>query len=200
LSFTDQTAEQLADVAARTVERDPAGFHAVLNAIPAAIYVADMEGTITYFNQACIEAVGRRPEVGVDKWCVSWKLYTADGEELPHDRCPMAVAIKEGRPVRGVHIVAERPDGSRAQLIPYPTPLFDRDGGLCGAVNLLVDLSERSTPKYFEQRADQCRRLAGSVADTYASEMLALMAAKYSAQARRSEDQLPGPAPVLFTG
>jgi len=84
VSFDDGTAILLAESAARAVERDPAGFHAVLNDIPAAIYVADMEGTITYFNDACVEAVGRQPEAGVDKWCVSWKLYTPAGDPLPH--------------------------------------------------------------------------------------------------------------------
>jgi len=93
LAFNDRTASPLADSAARAVEGDPDGFRAALNDIPAAIYVADTQGTITYFNDACIEAVGRQPEIGVDKWCVSWKLYTPDGEAMPHDRCPMAIAI-----------------------------------------------------------------------------------------------------------
>lgn len=188
MTFNDQTASHLADAAARAVEGDPGGFHAVLNDIPAAIYVADIDGTVTYFNDACIEAVGRQPQVGIDKWCVSWKLYTTDGDELPHDRCPMAVAIKEGREVRGIEIVAERPDGSRARLVPYPTPFFDREGGLSGAVNLLVDVSEQHKAAFFETRADQCRLLATAVDDPHASEMLALMAAKYSQQSRKSED------------
>ena len=39
--------------------------------------------------------------------------------------------------------VAERPDGTRVPFIPYPTPLFDESGRLTGAVNMLVDISER---------------------------------------------------------
>src|SRR5262249_36150075 len=34
-------------------------------------------------------------------------------------------------------------DGSRVPFIPYPTPLRDADGRLIGAVNLLVDISQR---------------------------------------------------------
>ena len=55
----------------------------------------------------------------------------------------MAVALRENRPVRGAEAVAERPDGTRVPFIPYPTPLHDASGTLIGAVNVLVDVSER---------------------------------------------------------
>jgi len=38
---------------------------------------------------------------------------------------------------------AERPDGTRIPFLPYPTPLFDASGALIGAVNMLVDITER---------------------------------------------------------
>jgi two-component sensor histidine kinase len=55
----------------------------------------------------------------------------------------MAVALKEGRPIRDAEAVAERPDGTRVPFIPYPTPLRDADGKLVGAINMLADISER---------------------------------------------------------
>jgi two-component sensor histidine kinase len=55
----------------------------------------------------------------------------------------MAVALKEGRPIRGKEAVAERPDGTRIPFIPFPTPLRDASGKLIGAINMLVDVSER---------------------------------------------------------
>src|SRR6185437_3400665 len=115
----------------------------LLAAIPAAVYTTDAEGKITYFNQAAVAFSGRIPTIGSDDWCVSWKLYWPDGTFLPHDECPMATALKEGRPVRGVEAVAERPDGTRVPFIPYPTPLRDADGKVVGAINMLVDISER---------------------------------------------------------
>lgn len=114
----------------------------LLSAIPAAIYTTDAQGKVTYFNEAAAEFAGRRPELGSD-WCVTWKLYKPDGTFLPHDQCPMAIAIKEGRAVRGVEAVAERPDGTRVPFIPYPTPLRDSDGKVIGAINMLVDISQR---------------------------------------------------------
>lgn len=115
----------------------------LLAAIPAALYTTDASGKITYFNQTAVDFAGRTPVIGRDEWCVTWKLYHPDGTPLPHDQCPMAIALKEGRPIRGVEAVAERPDGTRVPFVPFPTPLRDASGKITGAINMLVDLSER---------------------------------------------------------
>jgi PAS domain S-box-containing protein len=115
----------------------------LLAAIPAAIYTTDAQGKITYFNEAAVEFSGRTPVLGSDEWCVTWKLFMPDGTPLPHDQCPMAVALREGRAVRGAEAVAERPDGTRVPFIPFPTPLLDASGKVTGAINMLVDISER---------------------------------------------------------
>ena len=119
------------------------GLQSLIEALPAAVYTTDAAGRITYFNQAAVEMWGCRPELGKSEWCGSWKLYWPDGRPLPHDECPMAMALKEKRPIRGMEAVAERPDGTRVPFIPYPTPLFDAAGRLIGAVNMLVDITER---------------------------------------------------------
>jgi PAS domain S-box-containing protein len=115
----------------------------VLDALPAAIYTTDRDGLITYYNRAAVEFAGREPELGKDQWCVTYRLRSSDGEPLPHDQCPMAVALRENRPIRGVEAMALRQDGSLVPFIPFPTPLRDGAGNLVGAVNMLVDVSER---------------------------------------------------------
>jgi PAS domain S-box-containing protein len=115
----------------------------LLAAIPAAIYTTDAQGRITYFNAMAVELAGRTPILGSDEWCVTWKLYRPDGTPLPHEECPMAVALKEGRAIRNAEAIAERPDGTRVPFIPYPTPLRDANGNIVGAINMLVDVSER---------------------------------------------------------
>lgn len=178
------TASHILDTAVTAVSGDRGGFADLLDQLPAAIYVTDTEGTITYYNRACVELAGRTPEQG-DKWCVTWKLYTPAGDSLPHDRCPMAVAIREQRAVRDVEAVAERPDGSRFSFVPYPTPLFDAGGNLSGAVNLLLELSVKHKPSYLSSQAEKCRRLACTSSDPTLVETLSLMAAKYDEQALR---------------
>jgi PAS domain S-box-containing protein len=115
----------------------------ILLGLPAAVYTTDAAGRIIFYNEAAAELWGVRPELGATEFCGSWKLYWPDGTPLPHDECPMALALKEKRPIRGMEAVAERPDGTRVPFISYPTPLFDSSGTLIGAVNTLVDISER---------------------------------------------------------
>jgi len=120
----------------------------LLESLPAAVYTTDADGRVTFFNQAAVDMAGRTPRLGEDQWCVTWKLFKADGTPLPHEECPMAIALRENRAVRGEEAVAERPDGTRVPFIPYPTPLRDADGNLVGAINMLVDVSERRQAEY----------------------------------------------------
>ncbi len=106
-------------------------YRGLLEALPAAVYTTDAGGRITFYNQAAVELAGRLPTLG-SQWCVTWRLHWPDGTPLPHEECPMAVALKEQRPVRGVEAVAERPDGTRVPFIPYPTPLYDGTGAMVG--------------------------------------------------------------------
>jgi PAS domain S-box-containing protein len=138
--FHDVTEQLREDRAARESERR---LREILDALPVALYTTDAEGRITYYNEAAVDMSGRRPVLGDDKWCVSWKLFGADGTPLAHDECPMATALREQKPVRGAEAVAERPDGSRIPFIPYPSPLFDSAGEMTGAVNVLVDIGHR---------------------------------------------------------
>ena len=176
------TADRLVYEAVAAISSAPDSFHELLDRIPAPIYVTDTDGTITYFNQACVELAGRVPECG-DKWCVTWKIYTSQGEFVPHDQCPMAVAIREKRAVRNVEAMAERPDGTTVNFTPFPTPYFDAAGNMAGAVNLLLDITAQRGPHYLREQAAKCRRLAQSVSDDSTIETLNLMAAKYDAQA-----------------
>ena len=118
-------------------------FRGLLEALPVAIYTTDPAGRITYFNESAAEFWGQRPGLGTSEWCGSWKLYWPDGTPLAHSDCPMAMALKENRPIRGMEAIAERPDGSKVPFIPYPTPLYDQNGRLVGTVNMLVDITER---------------------------------------------------------
>ena len=159
-------------------------WRAVLDELPAPIYTTDAEGAVTYWNRACVELAGREPQLGRDRWCVTWKLFTTTGEPMPHDQCPMADAIREQRVIRDTIAIAERPDGSRRAFTPYPTPLFDDDGVLSGAVNLLVDVTAEQAGELRGQ-AEHCRRLAKGITDASASRVLEDMAIGYECTAAR---------------
>src|SRR6476620_10006569 len=124
----------------------------LIRALPAAIYTTDAAGRITFYNEAAAELWGCRPELGKDEFCGSWKLYWPDGRPMPHGQCPMALALKEQRVVRGIEAKAERPDGTFVHFVPYPTPLYDASGILIGAVNMLIDISDRKRADLHAQR------------------------------------------------
>jgi PAS domain-containing protein len=112
----------------------------MLAALPFAVYTTDATGRITFYNEAAVALWGRRPVLGRDRWCGSWRIYMLNGAPLPHEHCPMAVAIREDRRVRGITAIAERPDGTRVHFRPFPTPLHDANDTLVGAVNVLIDV------------------------------------------------------------
>jgi PAS domain S-box-containing protein len=114
----------------------------ILEALPVAVYITDAEGRITFYNQAAADLWGHRPKLGTDFWCGSWRLYWPDGAPMAHHECPMATAIKEGRPIRDIEAVLERPDGARVPFRPYPRPLKDESGRVIGAINLLIDATD----------------------------------------------------------
>ena len=162
------TGVRVSDVSWLALQRDDY-FRGVLDGLPAAVYTTDSNGRITYFNEEAVRLWGRTPEIGQAEYCGSWKLYWPNGEFLPHDQCPMAVAIKEKRPIRGMEGIVERPDGTRMPFIPFPTPLFSPTGEFVGAVNMFIDISDR---KNAEQNAQRLASIVESCSDAIISQNL----------------------------
>jgi len=157
--------------------------HLILDELPAPIYTTDAEGRVTYWNRACVGFAGREPQLGQDRWCVTWQLYSTTGEPIAHEDCPMAQAIRQRRPVRDAIAIAERPDGSRVAFRPYPTPLFDKHGNFTGAVNMLIDVSDQQAEALADQ-ASRCRRLADAMYDRQATNILSTMAGGFERTAK----------------
>ena len=177
------TPEQAIDHAAAALRRGERGIPATLEDVSVPVYATDGDGRVTFFKRAWIDFAGRMPEPGRHHWCVTCKLFTTDGSPLPHDRCPMAVAIREKRKIRGLSAVAERPDGSRIEFLPFPTPVLDDSGEILGAVNVLVGVAGRDESEHLKAQASRCRRLAKSTTDKRTAETLKLMAAEYEEKA-----------------
>src|ERR1051326_8113496 len=154
----------------------------LLEALPIAVYTTDADGRITYYNDAAAELWGHRPELGSSKWCGSWKIFWPDGRPLPHDQCPMAITLKTGEPVRGVEAIAERPDGTRVNFLPYPTPLRDASGRLTGAINLLMDITERHAN---EVHAARLAAIVATSDDAIVSKTLEGLVTSWNAAATR---------------
>lgn len=113
----------------------------IFNNLPVAVYICDSLGRITSYNTAAEILWGRKPEIGKDLWCGSWKIYHPDGSPMALDTCPMARTLKEGIAIEGEEILIERPDHTKIKVKPYPVPVFDDTGKLTGAINTLIDVT-----------------------------------------------------------
>jgi PAS domain S-box-containing protein len=136
-------ADEVLQTVVSVVKRGGRAQRLAFDTFPAAIYVTDLDGFISHFNPACVGFAGRTPTIGQDRFCVTWKLYTDEGDFLPHDQCPMAVAIQTRQAVRGATVVAERPNGTRINFLPFPTPVIGDHGEMLSAVNTLIDVTSR---------------------------------------------------------
>ncbi len=136
----------------------------LLEALPAAVYVTDAAGYVTYCNQSAIELWGTSPKFGEDKWCDLASFHDPTGRLMDTADCPTEIALKQGRSVQGVEAVLKRRDGTRVPVLPCPTPLYDADGSVVGVVNMTLDLSERKKAELVLAERNMQLDLAGKVA------------------------------------
>jgi PAS domain S-box-containing protein len=150
--------------ARKHVEYREQHFRDMIDALPAAIYTTDADGHITHFNHAAVEFAGCVPDLIRDRWCITWKIYSPDGTPVSKDESPMAVTVKTGQSPPRSEFIAERPDGSRAWFVPYPTPFRDEHGRIVGGINMLVDVTDRKrSEEILSQSEERFRKLSESL-------------------------------------
>ncbi len=174
----DITERKKAEDALSNIEKR---FRHLLEKLPAAAYTCDSQGLITYFNERAVELWGRAPRLNdaVDRFCGSFLLFATDGSPIQHDQCWMALALRDRKEYCGKEIVIERPDGSRRAALAYATPFFEESGDLAGALNVLVDITDRNQARdrineLLVKEQEQSERLRE--ADRRKDEFLAMLA------------------------
>ncbi|MDB5337380.1 MAG: chemotaxis protein methyltransferase CheR [Planctomycetaceae bacterium] len=132
-------------------------FRRFLEVLPLAAYTCDAAGMITYFNQRAALAWGREPRLNhpADHFCGSFKMFASDGSPIPHDQCWMALALRQGEGFNEREVVVERPDGGRCTVLAHANPFFDDAGRIVGAVNILVDISDRKRAEETEREGNR---------------------------------------------
>lgn len=130
---------------ADALQRSERRIREIIEAMPVAVYVCNAEGLITSFNPSAARLWGREPKLldTQDRYCGSFKIHYLDGRDMPHAESQMAQVLRTGAPQRNQEIVIERPDGARATALVNALPLTNEEGELVGAINCLIDITER---------------------------------------------------------
>lgn len=130
--------------------------------MPVALYICDNDGRIAYYNQRAAELWGRTPKLfdSVERFCGSFRMYQLDGKLVPHEECPMAIAVRTGRGIRNQELQIERPDGTMIFAAANIDPLYDDAGRLLGAINVFEDITPR---KRAEMRLQTIYQLSEAV-------------------------------------
>ena len=127
----------------KKIEESEKRYRELIENLPVATYSCDAEGKILVYNKAAVALWGQEPEIEKVLWCGAWKIYDEDGNPIPFDKCPMSIALKEGRKMNDGKIIIERPNGELANILAYSVPFSDSSGRVTGAVNVLIDITNR---------------------------------------------------------
>ncbi|MCF6407337.1 PAS domain S-box protein [Chitinophaga filiformis] len=170
------------------LEKSEARYRELVQRLQAPLYTTDADGRIQLYNQAAADLWGREPEVGKTLWCGSYKIMNTDGSPLPLDSCPMAVCLKEQRPVYGEQILVIRPDGAVRHVAPHPQPIFDSAGKITGAINLLLDITDiKRAENALRESEARYRTLNASLEEMVAAKTMDLQ--EKTAELRKSEER-----------
>src|SRR3981081_3418318 len=81
-------------------------FRRLIELMPIAVYVCDGSGIIQSYNNRAVELWGREPELGAaeQRYCGSLRLYTLDGQLVPHHESAMAAVLRTGIEARDLEV------------------------------------------------------------------------------------------------
>jgi len=128
-----------------TIQRSEERYRTLFDLVPVAVYTCNAQGLIGEYNHRATELWGQEPgrNGSASKFCGSYKIYYADGQSMPHEKCPMARALRgEKLTSKDLEIIIERPNGERRHVVPSPRVLTNKQGKITGAINCLFDITD----------------------------------------------------------
>ncbi len=150
--------------AAEALRRSEERLQRVVETAAVGILILDRGGRALLLNAAMeqIAGVSREEWEGVGGKALPFRRLALDGSPLPRRADPFASVRANGRALRGVEFVVERPNGSHVVVSASAAPLHDEAGRLDGVVVILHDVTDR-------YRAEQALRRAVAVRDQFLS-------------------------------
>ncbi len=150
------------------VEAERRRLEGIIDQLPQGVLVTDADGRVLQANSALAAILGRPVRRGVDcraelEPAVAW---FADGNQVPWEELPFQRA-RRGEIARGVQLAAQRPDGSRRDLLINATPLLGPGGRVEEVITVFADVTalrdlDRAKDEFISIAAHELRNpLAG---------------------------------------
>jgi serine phosphatase RsbU (regulator of sigma subunit)/PAS domain-containing protein len=143
---------------------------AMLGGIADAVTGQGPDGRLIYANQAALDTLGFET---VEELVVTppqdllarFDLFTEGGEPFPPEQLPGRLAIASGQTESAVIRFRTRPTGEDRWSVVKATPVFDDDGYLRMAINVIEDISEHKRSQMAEHFLSESSRLLASSLD-----------------------------------
>jgi PAS domain S-box-containing protein len=141
-------AEELLHERAREAREATAELQAIMDAAPAAIFIAhDRECRRISGNRAASALLRQQPGKNLSKTAPEDEVpvnfhVIGDDLEIPPSELPIQRAARTGQPVRECELGVAFEDGSARHLLGNVEPLLDENGQPKGAVAVLADITE----------------------------------------------------------
>jgi PAS domain S-box-containing protein len=129
-------------VALLTMEQVVRASDTILDLLPVATCICDLDGRIVQYNERAAEIWGMKPRPGDThaEFTAACKFFAIDGSPLAQSK--LSEVLESGHPVRDQEVLVERPDGSRVAVLINIDPLRDNRGRMVGAVNCFQDITD----------------------------------------------------------
>ena len=126
----------------RALDAERRWLRAVLDHVPAAVILFDVNASIT-FNAKAEAVLGGplRPELGNAQY--RDRILFPDGTRVPEDQLFSTRVLRNGETIVAGEYLIESSDGSRIPVLGSAAPIRDGAGAIIGAVAVLQDMSER---------------------------------------------------------
>ncbi len=136
----DQQAER--DALFARLEHDQRWLRAVMDKMPMAVMLFDVDGRISY-NERAEQILGMKLQDSAGLRQYANRVFYPDGRPVAPEDFPSARVLRTGETVIAAEYTIRRPDGTDVPVLGSAGPIVDSEGRLMGGVGVFQDVSER---------------------------------------------------------
>jgi PAS domain S-box-containing protein len=134
--------EVSAEQQAAALDEDRARLAAIVENMPAALIIVDLDGNIQLANERALKILGVDGEIP-QREPQEWDVRTLEGRRYRPDELPLTRSLRTGEVVTNERLTLVAMDGSRIFVDASSAPVLDSTGQSIGALSLFQDVTEQ---------------------------------------------------------